>query len=122
MAKYIVRKPFAVHLAWFEDQDMGDGKTRKIRREQSYFHGPSPVELSNADAMLHMHKLEPVDAAAKALFQDYHDKQEEARDSRQARDGNTKTMAAQIAEAVVGALIAAGILKAKGGKSTEAEA
>jgi hypothetical protein len=113
MAKYTVRAPFAIHLQWVEKTKDANGTERKTLREQSYFNGPTPIELTDADALKHMHKLEPADDAAKKLFGDYHDKQDEAIAARQAQDGNTKSLAAQVAEAVVGALIAAGVIKPK---------
>lgn len=109
MAKYTVRPPFAVHLEWFEIQRQGTAE-RKVKREQSYFYGTDAIELKDADAIAHMHKLEPVDDDAKALFSEIQDKQEAARAARQSSDGNTKSMAAQIAEAVTGALLAAGLI------------
>jgi hypothetical protein len=135
MAKYIVRPPFAVHLAWFETQEVG-GQKRKIRREQSYFYSKDPVELNDVDAIEHMHKLEPVDAAAKKLFGDLNDAKDEARTGRQSQDGNGKSIATQvteamiaaqrqgqegnnksIAEAVIAALLAAGVIKPKEAKA-----
>jgi hypothetical protein len=112
MSKYVIRAPFSVHLVRFETVKEGE-QTRKYRREQSYFHGPEPIELSDEDALAHMHKLEPKDDGAKKLFADFHDKQDAAIEARKAQDGNTKSLAAQVSEAVVGALIAAGVIKPK---------
>lgn len=117
MAKYTIRAPFSVHLAWFEKTN-DSGVERKIRREQSYFYGKEPVSLSDADALMHMHKLEPADADAKKLFGDYQEKMDDARDARQAKDGNTKSLTAQVTESVVAALAAAGVIKAKDAKAT----
>jgi hypothetical protein len=114
-SKYTIRAPFAVHLVHTSTVEDHDGRKRLVRKEESFFHSDGkPIELSNADALAHMHKLEPADDASRQLFQEFHDKQERARAARQAQDGSgNKSLGAQVSEAVVGALIAAGVVKVK---------
>jgi hypothetical protein len=111
MGLFRIRAPFAVHLAWFDT--VPDGKTsRRVRREKSHFHGEDPVELSDTDAIAHMHKLEPVDAAAVKLFGDFYDRQAALIAARQG-PAPGQSLAQEVTGAVIGALIGAGLIKPK---------
>lgn len=108
MAKYSIRQPFAVHLETMTDTQKGDGTTVKTRNQQSFFPG-QPIELTDADAMAHFHKLEPADAESKKLFDAFHKRQSDAIKSRDPEDNLDDRIAAAVAAAVADALAKAGV-------------
>lgn len=86
MAKYNIRQPFAVHLEIFTDTVRPDGTKMRQRTQQSFFPGQS-VELTDAQALEHLHKLEPADPAATKFVGAYHARQDAIADARQAAEG-----------------------------------
>jgi hypothetical protein len=112
MAQYRIRAPFSVHLERIAAVNQG-GRVHRRRETTSHFHG-STVDLSDADAMAHMHKLEPVDETSRALFAAYHEKQAEIRAARQAA-ASGPSLATEVTSAVMAALTAAGVVKAPRG-------
>lgn len=111
MSKYNIRPPFAVHLEQINEVKQPGGAVVRQRTAQSFFPG-APVELSDADALVHLHKLEPADEASKKFLGDFHAKQARALAARSASDGGP-SLAEEVSAAVVSALIAAGVIQAK---------
>lgn len=111
MAKYLIRAPFALHLVKIVPYTE-NGVQRRRFVEESFFHGPDPVELTDTQALAHMHKLEPADVVSKKLFDKYHDDQAAAIKARSAAAGNEISLAQQISAAVIGTLVELGIVHA----------
>ncbi len=80
--RYRIRdERFAVHLEKIVAVDGPNGTKGKRRVEQSHFAG-APIELEDVDAISHVHKLEPIDEAAKKLFADFYARQDRAQAGR----------------------------------------
>ncbi len=111
MAKYVIRRPFSIHLHKSSKVVQPGGATIQQVNTQSLFSDDkdTPVELTDDEAFAHMHKLEPADGEAKKLFAVYHAKQTDAREAR--GDGDTRGMEERIASAVVQTLVEAGAIK-----------
>lgn len=109
MGKYKVKDArFAVHLQKVEGrEDPRTGKILKHITEQSYYAG-SPFELSDEDAIAHIHKIEPIDDSAKALFKRFHDEQDR---KWAARSNPTADLVETISAAVIKRLAEEGHLK-----------
>ena len=66
-----VRPPFAVHL---ERVNIVDQAGTKVRQPVvTSYHQGETVDLSEKDAEKHLHKLEPMDDAAKGLMETKHE-------------------------------------------------
>jgi hypothetical protein len=107
MAKYNIRQPFAIHLEVITDTVRPDGAKMRQRTQQSYFPGQE-LELTNEQALEHLHKLEPADAAANKFLTAFHAKQEAAAAARQAQDEGPT-----VAQQIIQALVEAGVIKPK---------
>jgi hypothetical protein len=85
MAKFNIRQPFAVHLEKFVDNVEPNGTKTRRRLAQSFFPGQE-VELTEDEALAHLHKLEPADAASTKFFKAYHDNQAQMIAARQPQE------------------------------------
>ena len=111
MSKYNIRPPFAVHLEKITETEQPGGSKIRQRTAQSFFPG-QPVELSDNDAMTHLHKLEPADSGAKKLIDEFHEFQARAAAARSGANSGP-SLAQEVSAAVVNSLIAAGVIKQK---------
>ncbi len=116
MAKYQIRQPFSIHLEKVETVRQPGGGTIKQRSTQSHF-SPNVVELDDADAKAHMHKLEPKDAAARELFDAHYREQADAAKARDRKASGGISLEERVASAVVQALAGAGVIKAQGARA-----
>lgn len=107
MGKYAIRQPFAVHLEVINDVEKPDGQKVRQRTQQSFFPG-QPIELTDVQAIEHLHKLEPADPAATKFLKEFHAKQDA---QLAAREDDGPTIDERIASAVNDALVKAGVLK-----------
>jgi len=115
MAKYTIRDPrFAVHLEKIKESRLPNGKLTRSREQDSKYFGEM-LELTDAEAMAHLHKLAPADEAAQQLFADFYATQEADRRARNPTPV-ANSQAGDIAAAVVQALAQAGVVR--GAKTT----
>jgi len=115
VSTYMIRAPFAVHLHQVKERKQPGGRILREPFTVSHFSGEDakPIELSDAEALAHIHKLEPHDDSAKALFETYHEKQRQAAEARrrQEREMQGPSLSQELALAMVSVLQEAGVIK-----------
>lgn len=107
--RFKVRVPFAVHLEKITETLRGNNTKIKQLSIQSTLAGQE-TELTEKEARIHLHKLEPVDDAAKAFLDKYHAEMDKARRTRMADSG--PSLEERIASSITKALVQLGIIKA----------
>jgi hypothetical protein len=114
MAKYSIRQPFAIHLDKVTERPGPDGKPIRTKNVDSHFAGES-IELTDAQALAHLHKIESADGAAKQFLDAYHAEQAKNIAARVATTG--PSLAQEVSAAVVAALAAAGVIDVKASRA-----
>lgn len=105
-----IRRPFSVHLEkTIETEQPNGNKTRERVSVPNFSNSEkTPIDLKPEEVLIHLHKLEPVDAEAKKFFADYHAEKEAARATTQPAAGPSSHEL--VATAVVNALVNAGLV------------
>jgi hypothetical protein len=106
--KFKVRDSFAVHIERIIERNEGGRKVRDAKTD-SHFAGDL-IDIDEAEARKHLHKLEPFDADARALLEGEYEKGRQIAANRIA--GGDATIVERVDAAVAAALKAHGITAA----------
>jgi hypothetical protein len=108
--KFKIRKPFSIHIETVVQRTRADGKKFREPKVVSHFADDGdPIELTEEQALAHLHKLAPYDDAAKAFIDKFYADQAAARAH---LTPAPQSLHAEIAAAVTAALVSAGVVKA----------